>query len=93
VTGHTNCLTDDQLQTELTNIITAQSLPVGSDRIYSVFLPPGVDTCFGAGSCNSNSFCGYHSAMTVNGAQVLYSNEPYPDLHYCNTGQSPNGNA
>jgi hypothetical protein len=90
--GYTNCLSDAQLQAELTKIITAQSLPVGGDRIYSVFLPPGVDTCDSPGSCNSNSFCGYHSAMTVNGTQVLYSNEPYPNLTGCNTGQSPNGN-
>jgi hypothetical protein len=92
LTGYTNCLSDAQLQAELTKIITAQSLPVGGDRIYSVFLPPGVDTCDSPGSCNSNSFCGYHSAMTVNGTQVLYSNEPYPNLTGCNTGQSPNGN-
>jgi hypothetical protein len=93
LTGYTACLSDAQVQAELTKIITAQSLPVGTDHIYSVFLPPGVDTCFSQTACNDNDFCGYHSAMTVNGTQVLYSNEPYPDLQGCNTGQSPNGNA
>jgi Cell wall binding domain 2 (CWB2) len=93
LTGYTTCLTDVQIQAEVTKLITAQALPVSSAHIYSVFLPPGVDTCDSPGSCNSNAFCGYHSAMTVNGAQVVYSNEPYPNLTGCNTGQSPNGNA
>lgn len=91
--GNTTCVTSAQIEAEIARVITAQSLPVSDAHIYSVFFPPGVQSCDGPGSCSESTFCGYHSAVTVKGTQVLYSDEPYPDLQGCNTGQSPNGNA
>jgi hypothetical protein len=89
---YTACVTDAQLQHEIARLINARHLPVDAAHLYSVFLPAHVNTCDAPGDCTSNAFCGYHSAFLHSGKHVLYSNEPYPDLVGCNSGQAPNGN-
>lgn len=84
--GYTSCLTDAQIQTELGNVISNDSLPVDLAHLYMVFLPKGVESCStsadGAqgGSCTVNyhrgGFCGYHSSTTP--ASVIYADIPFP---------------
>jgi PKD repeat protein len=89
-TGEPTCLTDAQLQAEVTRFIgenglpsdgpaNASELPSGAP-IYFVVLPPDVNVCFGAGQpdvCSDNYFCAYHSNFTeTNGDAVLYAAIP-----------------
>ncbi|MDQ6784724.1 MAG: hypothetical protein M3063_15065 [Actinomycetota bacterium] len=87
---YTACVTDAQLQTELTAYLTANNLPTDSGHLYPVFFPPGVETVKG----NSNSisgYCGYHNAFASPSGQVLYGNEPSPIDGCRSGGQTPNG--
>jgi PKD repeat protein len=85
---YTTCLTDAQLQTEISSLIAADGLPSdgstsagelpGNAPIYFVVLPSDVDLCFGDGSgtCASNDFCAYHSAYVDGASNVLYAAIP-----------------
>lgn len=85
--GYSSCLTDAQLQSEIQNVVSANSLPSDLGHLYLLFLPKGVESCFtsadGAhrGSCtvnpdyNATSFCGYHSNL---GGSLIYADEPFP---------------
>ncbi len=72
----------------------------GAGRLYHVFLPKGMDTCFDlSSSCYSpdnNStwaFCAYHGAVTFSDiGTVLFSVEPYQNVAGCAVATpSPNG--
>ena len=92
--GGSLCVSDAQLQSEVSKAIAANSWPTGLGAEYFVFLANGVSTCIGS-SCAFSQFCAYHSNYTLNGASVLYANMPYTGHNSaaCGSGQSPNGNA
>jgi PKD repeat protein len=85
---YATCLTDDQLQAEISAQIAAHGLPSDGPRtnselpdgapIYFVVLPSDVDVCFadGSGTCASNDFCAYHSAFADGADNVLYATIP-----------------
>ncbi|HJS93253.1 MAG TPA: PKD domain-containing protein [Solirubrobacteraceae bacterium] len=85
---YTLCLTDDQLQAEISAQIAALGLPSDGPTssselpdgapIYFVVLPSDVDVCFadGSGTCASNDFCAYHSAFADGANNVLYATIP-----------------
>ncbi|MGH2881364.1 MAG: PKD domain-containing protein, partial [Solirubrobacteraceae bacterium] len=85
---YTTCLTDGQLQSEISSEIAAAHLPSDGPSsaselpdaapIYFVVLPSDVDVCFsdGSGSCASNYFCAYHSSYADGGDDVLYAAIP-----------------
>jgi hypothetical protein len=85
---YTTCLTDGQLQSEISSLIAADSLPSdgpdgaselpGAAPIYFVVLPSDVDVCFsdGSGTCASNDFCAYHSDYVDGSNEVLYATIP-----------------
>ena len=93
--GYTSCLTDEQLQAEISSVISANNLGAARDleHMFLLFLPPGVETCDSPNSCSANVFCGYHSAYqeTQGGPPIIYSNMPYAVLQGCTSGQAPNG--
>ncbi len=70
----------------------ASQLGAGYGNIYHIFLPPNVDTCFDKQAlCYSPdytpsfAFCGYHSSVTFGDiGHVLYTVQPYADVHGCN---------
>lgn len=82
-----SCLTDAQLQAELTNELTTGKLSNDVHHLYMLFLPKGVETCFtsangaASGNCSPNhpgvkySFCGYHGAVALNTS--VYAVMPY----------------
>ena len=96
-TGYTACITDAQLQAELTTYLAAHKLPEDLAHIYPVLLPPGVETVDGTGAAavtSASDYCGYHNDFAPpSGGVVLYTDEPYPPLNGCGTGQAPNGDA
>ncbi|HLI43054.1 MAG TPA: hypothetical protein VKU92_01115, partial [Acidimicrobiales bacterium] len=98
-TGFTECITDAQLQSELSTLASSDGLTVDDSHIYMVFFPPNVETCFdSAGSqCSTNVYCGYHSAFSSGTSPLIYANMPYPPLNGCGDPwdgpQAPNGNA
>ncbi len=87
------CVSDTQLQDEITNAIAHNSSwSTGMGNEFFVFLGDGVSTCAGT-SCAFSQFCAYHAHYALNGANVLYANMPYTghNLSACGTQQYPNG--
>jgi hypothetical protein len=95
--GYTACITDAQIQAELTTYLASRGLPEDLAHIYPVLLPPGVETVDSTGAAtvtSASDYCGYHNDFaSPTGGVVLYTDEPYPPLNGCGTGQAPNGDA
>jgi PKD repeat protein len=71
-----NCVTDAQLQSELTRLIGSRSLPVGisgSAPVYIVLTPGDTNVCTASNDCASSTFCAYHSAFQSGGQSVVYA--------------------
>jgi PKD repeat protein len=90
------CLTDAQIQAELSTVIAARHLSSNLDAVYFVLLGPGVDVCTNPGAggpsnhCADTDFCSYHSSY--GGAQgPVYVVIPWPDVSGCRSGEAPNG--
>jgi hypothetical protein len=86
------CVSDSQLQGEVTKAIAANGWPTGLGNEFFVFLGDGISTCAGT-SCAFSQFCAYHAHYTqADGATVLYANMPYTghNLSACGTQQYPN---
>lgn len=91
VSGFSTCVTDAQLQAEVDDFATANSLPRGLTSLYYVFLPAPVDLCLDVGTCFDNFFCAYHGYMDSAGAPTVYAALPYAsDIAKCVPGQHPN---
>jgi len=97
----TNCITDAQIETEVSTVIASHHLPTGLGAEYFVFTPQGLASCGDAsalvhGGCyaplNYNGYCAYHSSTTTSQSAVLYADMPYIAFDACSSGQSPNAN-
>jgi hypothetical protein len=88
------CVTDQQIESEISTVISQNSLPTGMGTEYFVFTPKGLGSCDGS-SCSFSYWCAYHSNFqaTSGGPQILYANMPYASTvsGACGSGQSPNG--
>jgi hypothetical protein len=82
------CLTDGDIQNELTSMISQSGLlghaKPGYTPVLTLLTPPGVVTCIDQGgklcSANSNAparFCSYHGQLNVNGTEVPYVVQPW----------------
>src|SRR5581483_7923824 len=79
------CITDAQLQSEVAQFISNNSLPANDlTREYFVLTPPSVVSCFDSAGkqCSGNAiddsakfFCGYHSASSTS-PEFIYANIP-----------------
>ena len=89
------CLSDGQLQSELSKVMAAHGWSGGLNKVYFVFTPRGVGSCAGGSGCAFSSYCAYHSGFGSGSNTVLYANQPYTDTvpGACDSGQSPNGDA
>ncbi len=79
-TGLTACITDAQIQAEVTRLIKARGLATGTGPkapIYFVLTPQDVNVCLTGGACSRKNFCAYHNFYTDNGSPVLYSSVPF----------------
>jgi hypothetical protein len=105
--GYTNCITDGDIENELTRLI-GTGYPTGTGPgapLYFVVTPATTDVCFDSTDCASSStsgFCGYHTNFQVGGQQVIYAVVPFgslgpsEDVSYCQASnlkypQEPNG--
>jgi hypothetical protein len=93
------CLTDAQLQAELTRYVKELKLPTDLTHEYFLLPPPGVESCFEASgfSCSAGvaeefaAFCAYHGNIPLAGGQLIYANDPYVAGGICDDGNHPNG--
>ncbi len=53
--GYTSCISDAQLRTELTKVLTARGLPSDLAHFYPVFFPPNTETEGAGGPSAGNS--------------------------------------
>ena len=86
------CLTDGQLQSEITRLVSQHNWNRGLGDIYFLFTPRNVGSCYGS-SCSFSYFCAYHSQIGSGGpSTILYANMPYAAWvpGACGSGQSPN---
>lgn len=75
-------ISDSGVQSYLTGLFNAASVPVSINTIYGVYLPQGTTSTLGQyRSCTS--YCGYHSSYTYNGLTILYAVFPYNDCSGC----------
>ncbi len=93
------CLTDAQLQAELTKYVTSHGLPTGLSHEYFILTPPGVEDCFTSAGreCSVGTskpiYCAYHGNILLGaGQEIIYSNDPYVTGNFgCDDGEHPNG--
>lgn len=87
------CISDSQLQTEVSKVVAAHGWPHGLGAVYFVYFPPGVTTCTDVTStqCSGTVYCAYHSSMGSGSSTLLYANMPYDGVSGCDSGQHPNG--
>ncbi len=89
------CLTDVQIQAEVTRAMNVNSWTSGLNHIFFVFTSDGEGSCFDStgGMCSFTYYCAYHSAFEdSNNHPVIYANMPYTGtvLSACGVGNSPN---
>lgn len=82
-TAATPCITDAQIQSELSAFLTANHLPRDLAHEYFLLTPPNLTSCFdgtGSSPCSANvdsqGYCAYHSASTVPAGSFIYANIP-----------------
>ena len=78
--GVTACVTDKELQAEITRLIAVDHLGagVGQDApIYFVITPQDVNICLSGGACSNKNFCAYHDFFMNGNTPVLYSSVPF----------------
>jgi PKD repeat protein len=93
------CLTDTQLQKELTEFVKAHGLAADLTHEYFLLTPPTVEDCFEASGneCSVGStrptYCAYHGNIPLEGGgEIVYSNDPYVTGDFgCDDGEHPNG--
>ena len=93
------CITDEQIQAELSKYLAAHELPEDLAHEYFLLTPPGVEDCFEAAGreCSAGSkrpvYCAYHSDVELGGgAVIVYANDPFvTGIEGCDDGNHPNG--
>jgi hypothetical protein len=88
----TTCLTDAQVQTEITRVMGVKGWKAGPGKIFFMFTPKNVGSCFGS-KCSYSYFCAYHGSYGPSANPTLYANQPYAAFvpRNCDSGQHPNG--
>jgi IPT/TIG domain len=89
------CLTDAQLQAELSKYVVAHKLPHDLKHAYFILTPPEVENCAEATACSAGSsipfYCAYHSFIPLAGGSVVYATDPFVTGNIgCDTGEHPN---
>ena len=90
------CLTDEQLENEVTRLVAGDHLQQGSGDIYFLLTPSGFGSCIDSSSTScalggdSTGYCGYHSTTETG---LLYAVIPYNAVAgHCQSGNPrPNG--
>jgi hypothetical protein len=92
-----NCLTEQQVISEITKVMNAKGWTGGQNKIYLLYTSKGEGSCFDASNkqCAYTYYCAFHDSFTLGTDQVIFGYEPYGDPNFCqSTGvPSPNGDA
>jgi hypothetical protein len=86
------CLTDDQLQTEVNNVIASQGWTKNGTNMFFMFTAKNVGSCFDSSgsTCAFTYYCAYHGS--TNSGAAIYANMPYVGgVGGCDQGEYPNG--
>lgn len=86
------CVTDAQLQSEISRVIKANGWTPNSSTEFFMFTAKGVGSCDGSSSCAFSQYCAYHSWIGSGSTATVYANMPYADTvpAACDAGQRPN---
>jgi len=85
------CVSDAQLQTEVSHFVSASHLPQNSTTEYFVFFAPGVGSCLGSAGCAFTDYCAYHSSVGTGSGALIYANQPFVEnVSGCDAGHHPN---
>jgi hypothetical protein len=87
-----NCLSDAQIQAEVSKVMGIQGWSGGLNHIFFVYTGSGEGSCSSAG-CAYTNYCAYHGYFNSGSTTVLYGNMPYAAAGYCQAGSAPNGAA
>jgi len=69
-----NCLTDSQIQAEVSHAISVNGWKANAKNMFFVFTPKGMGSCFNnSTSCAFTAYCAYHGAF----GNTIYANMPY----------------
>ena len=86
------CLSESQLMAEINTDMTKNGWTTSAPPLRNMFiilLPSGVDTCFAAGICASNTFCAYHDNSGNVGADLIFAVEPFGADYFCSGANEP----
>ena len=92
------CLTDDQIQTEIQNVLTAKGWHGSTTTMFFLLTPSNVGSCFLPGdinvqgqACTTDAYCAYHYGFVdSNNEPVIYANEPFnATINNCNNVTDP----
>jgi|GEM_PF-2234702 len=84
------CITDGQLQAEVSKVIDKVGGSRGFNDIWYVFTPPGVDECILPGECESNAYGGYHSVSDLGKGPTIYAYTGDPIVEARNVNEPGN---
>jgi hypothetical protein len=85
-----NCITDSQIQTEITRVMQLRGWTGGINNIVLLYTSSGEGSCFDSTntSCAYTDYCAYHSFIAGN-TPIIYANEPYGDVNNCQAQGTP----
>jgi hypothetical protein len=88
------CVTDEQVQEQVTKVIEESGAEAGLHNLWFVFLPPNVDECAEPGVCGTNAFLGYHSLTHLGPEATVYAVaiDPIIEIGSVAPGGDPQGN-
>jgi hypothetical protein len=89
-----NCITDAQIQAEITKVMGINGWTGGINKIFLLYTSSGEGSCMDAtnASCAYTQYCAYHSFIS-GATPIIYGNEPYGGTPQCYGGvgqMSPN---
>jgi len=91
------CITQEQIETELSNFVQAHGLPADLGHMYFLLTPEGVESCFEeqghsfSAGAKHPLYCMYHSFIELAKGTILFANDPYvPGLHCGDEANTPN---
>jgi hypothetical protein len=92
VSQTTVCLSDAQIQAEVTRVAAAHGWGKGPGKEFFMFTARNVGSCADASSCAFSQYCAYHSWIGSGSTETLYANQPYTDTvpANCDAAAHPN---
>lgn len=94
LTNGNNCISDTDLQNEVTKVMGLKKWTGGVNKIFMVFTSSNEGQCAVSDSdCSYYNYCAYHSYFVNSSNQdVVYSNQPYGNTTVCQVSGAPSPN-